>query len=58
MLEGQKTGGRLNPIILLGILVIIVPIISRIAKFKLPGWISTIGIVILIIGVIISAFDR
>jgi len=44
-----------SPILLLGILVFVLPYFNGVLKWSLPGWISGIGIVLIIAGSIHSA---
>jgi len=48
---------HLNVFIILGVIIFCLPFAGMFLKISLPGWISYIGIAILIIGIIKAAMD-
>ena len=48
------TIGRASPILVFGVIVFILPYIDTIIGWNLPGWISGIGIFIIILGSLLS----
>jgi len=49
-------GTKVSPLLYLGIFIFVIPIITNIFRWHLPGWISGFGMFILIVGVIHSAY--
>jgi len=47
--------GAAHPILVLGIVVFVVPYLAMVIQWNVPKWISGIGVVLIIIGAILSA---
>ena len=47
---------NMSPIFFIGLLIFVLPVITNIINWKLPGWIYTVGVIVIIIGVIHSVF--
>jgi len=45
---------KVHPVMLLGIFVFVSPFITRAFKFSLPGWISGVGVALILFGVVLT----
>jgi len=55
--EMQRTPGP-HPVLLIGIVICVAPVIGNIWKWKLPGWLYGVGVVVILIGAGLSIVDR
>ena len=49
---------KAHPVLILGIVIFVAPFLLTIAHINLPGWVNIIGIVIILIGAVLSMFDN
>ena len=49
-------GGTISPLLILGIIIFVLPFLGPIVNITLPKWIGTVGFIILIIGIIHTAY--
>ena len=58
-MPGQSDNYKnVSPLVFLGIAVFVLPFFKTIVKINFPGWLTGVGIVLIIIGAIHSAFMR
>lgn len=50
-------GNRANPLIYLGIFIFVLPFLGPIIKINFPGWVSGIGVVLILIGAALSIYS-
>ena len=51
-----KDNSGIHPALILGVIIFILPVITNIFHFQLPGFVSTAGIVLLIIGIVLTVY--
>jgi len=56
--ESGGMSGTVNPVVILGIIVFIIPVIGNFIKWKLPGWVSGLGIALIVIGAILTIIQK
>jgi len=49
---------RVSPLLFLGIAVFVLPFFKTVLKINFPGWLTGVGVVIILAGAIHSAFMR
>ena len=54
--ERLHAGGYVSPILVLGIIIFVVPFFGPIIKLRIPGWIGTIGFVLIMLGILHSIY--
>jgi len=47
---------NMSPIFFIGLLIFVLPVITNILHWKLPGWLFGVGVVVIIIGIIHTVF--
>jgi protein-S-isoprenylcysteine O-methyltransferase Ste14 len=48
--KSQTDYGNVSPILIVGIIVFVLPFFSHIIKMNIPGWVSGIGIFLILVG--------
>ena len=56
--EQQQENNFISPLLFLGIFLMIAPMITRIFNFQLYGWISGLGVAVIILAVIHTGYVR
>jgi uncharacterized membrane protein HdeD (DUF308 family) len=51
----ENTGG-IHPLLIAGVIIFILPVITNIFNLKLPDFVSKIGILLLIVGIILTIY--
>ena len=54
--EQAPTGG-VSPVLMLGVMIYVMPMILRIFNLNLPKWIGTIGFIVLLLGVGLTIYS-
>lgn len=53
----NETTGGIHPFMIIGVIIYILPVIMNIFKITLPGFVTTIGLIFLIAGIIKMVYD-
>jgi len=56
MPQDGQTGvfGNVNPVLIIGIAVFIIPFFGPVIHMNIPGWINVVGIALILIGAVLS----
>ena len=54
----QGRGRGPSPVLILGIIIFIVPFFSNILNRDIPGWVSVLGVIIILIGALLSIMKQ
>ena len=54
----QGRGRGPSPLLILGIIVFVIPFFNNIIHKDIPGWISVVGIILILIGAILSIIKQ
>jgi len=55
--QQQAPSGGVSPVLILGVMIYVAPMITRIFDLDLPKWIGTIGFIMLIIGLLLTIYS-
>jgi len=55
-IQGVKRGP--SPVLILGIIVFVIPFFSGLIHRNIPGWISVVGIILILIGAVLSIIKQ
>lgn len=48
--------GNVNPLLIIGIVIFVIPFFSPIVKFDFPGWMTGVGVFVILIGAALSIY--
>lgn len=54
--QEQKLGP--HPVMIIGIIIFVMPFFNFFLPFKLPSWIGVIGLVLILLGAVLSMFNN
>ena len=49
---------KAHPVLILGIVIFVAPFLLTVVKINLPNWVNIIGIIIILIGAVLSIIDN
>lgn len=49
---------NISPVLLIGIIIFIIPFFNTILHWNTPGWISGVGVLLILVGAVLSMFKR
>lgn len=52
--EGSSPFGGAHPVLIVGIIIFVIPFFNSVLNWSIPGWVSGLGIFIILIGAVLS----